>query len=257
MKINDFIEKSSQPQDIDTLYKSLESVLAHECGYDRVIFSLMSDHASLKLPAGHGIMRNYPDDWMRHYIAKGYEHIDPVRRFGFRSVGPFVWDSLPLVMNITEEQKTCMNESKEAGFYNGAAVCLRGAMGEIGGIGVAMSSQKKLDSPLEAKRKLSMLNIISHQFYSAFCHVHNQNVQSANQEVVLTKREVQVVGQMALGKKDMAIAHELNITNHAVHFHTRNILKKFQASNRIAAVIKAVNSGIVAPEQSLWIRQSV
>src|SRR5689334_12145670 len=101
MDLAKFIEATNETASVDELYRLLEQVILYECGYDHVLFSLMSDHRSLNLKAGHGIMRNYPDDWMKHYVEHGYEHLDPVRRFGFRHVGPFIWDQLPLVMDLS------------------------------------------------------------------------------------------------------------------------------------------------------------
>ena len=60
--------------------------------------------------------------------------------------GPFIWDSLPLVMDLTPRQALCMNECREAGFHDGAAVCLRGLTGELGGIGVASSTGGRSES---------------------------------------------------------------------------------------------------------------
>ena len=164
-----FIERSNAVTSVDELYRLLEEALRDMCGYDRVIFSLMSDHASLGLPAGHGIMRNYPDDWMRHYVEQGYEHVDPVRRFGFRHVGPFIWDSLPLVTALHPKQVLCMEECRSAGFHDGAAICLRGIDGELGGIGAAASVRSAPMSPAEAQHRLSLLNVIATQFYTVFC----------------------------------------------------------------------------------------
>jgi DNA-binding CsgD family transcriptional regulator len=255
MDIADFIVRSNEARNAEQLYHLLEAALADLCGYDRVIFSLMSDHASLGLKAGHGVMRNYPDDWMKHYVEKGYEYLDPVRQFGFRHVGPFVWDSLPLVMDLTPQQDICMRQCSEAGFYNGAAICLRGLTGELGGIGVASSSQKTPDDDKEAKYKLGMLNMIAQQFYVRFCALHERK-DAARLHINLTSREIEVMRHMALAKKDHAIAYDLNMTRHAVDFHVRNILKKFNAPNRMYAVMKAVNSGFLGLDEAAFIRQS-
>lgn len=254
--LTDYVLRSNDAATADELYHLLETALRDLCGYDRVIFSLMSDHTSLGLVAGHGVMRNYPDDWMKHYVAKGYEHIDPVRQFGFTHVGPFIWDSLPLVMPLSTNQDVCMNECKEANFYNGAALCLRGLVGELGGIGVASSSQKTPDSEREARYKIGMLNVIAQTFYAAFCNFHAKQGTTPPPEVSLTQREIEIIKQMALAKKDDTIAFDMNLTRHAVNFHTRNIMRKFNAPNRIAAVLQAVNSGILGIGEASFIRQS-
>lgn len=256
MDLTKFISCSNEAQTDEELYTCLERALFDICGYDRVLFSLMSDHSSLGLKEGHGIMRNYPDDWMRHYIESGYEFIDPVRRFGFRHVGPFIWDSLPLIMDLTPQQSVCMDECRDSGLYNGAAVCLRGLTGELGGIGVASSVKSGADSPEDVRYRLGLFNAIAQQFYVVFCALHDMRKAVDECEVVLTSREIEVIRHMARAKKDDCIAYEMNMSRHAVDFHVRNILKKFNAPNRMYAVMKAVNSGFLGLDEAVFIRQS-
>lgn len=251
-----FIEQSNSVASVDELYQGLEKALMSLCGYDRVIFSLMSDHHSIGLPAGHGIMRNYPDDWMRHYIEKGYEHIDPVRRFGFRHVGPFIWDSLPLVTSLHPKQIVCMEECRSAGFHFGAAICLRGVDGELGGLGVASSAPSGRQSDTEARYRLGVLNVIATQFYTAFVALNQRGgTPPAGSPVVLTQRELEVLRLMARALKDDAIAGDLGISRHAVDFHVRNILRKFATSSRLSAVIKAIGTGILPLESASLLRR--
>ncbi|MGE4350605.1 MAG: autoinducer binding domain-containing protein [Bdellovibrionales bacterium] len=256
MDLTQFISSSNEAKSAEELYTLLEQALFDVCGYDRVLFSLMSDHPSLGLREGHGVMRNYPDGWMKHYVEKGYEYIDPVRRFGFRHVGPFIWDALPLVMDLTPQQKICMHECCESGFYNGAAVCLRGLTGELGGIGVANSTNDASDKPEDVRYKLGLFNAIAQQFYVVFCAVHDKRKGMDDYRVVLTSREIEVIRHMARAKKDDCIAHDMNMSRHAVDFHVRNILKKFNAPNRMYAVMRAVNSGILGLDEAVFIRRS-
>lgn len=254
MNLQQFIEQSNAATDIDTVYRLLEAVLAHECGYDRVIFSLMSDHRSLGLKEGHGIMRSYPDDWMRHYVEKGYQHIDPVRRFGFRHVGPFIWDSIPLVVDLDPRQKLCMNQCEDAGFNNGAAICLRGVLGELAGIGCASSDPQGLLSEAAVRHRLSIFNAVAHQFYVVFCRLHQHLPTIPQSDVILTERELEVIQLMAQAKSTGVISDLLAISDGGVKFHAQNILRKFGVSDRISAVLKAIQNGVVAPDQAVFVR---
>lgn len=254
MNLQQFIEQSNTVTNIDALYALLEAVLKHECGYDRVIFSLMSDHKSLGLKEGHGIMRSYPDSWMRHYIERGYQRIDPVRRFGFRHVGPFIWDSIPLVVDLDPRQELCMNECQEAGFNNGAAMCLRGVMGEIAGIGCASSDNQGTLSEAAIRYRLSIFNAVAHQFYVVFCRLHERRPLSPQSHVMLTEREMEVIQLMAQAKSNGVISDLLAISDGGVKFHTQNILRKFGVSDRISAVLKAIHSGVVAPDEAVFAR---
>jgi DNA-binding CsgD family transcriptional regulator len=250
-----FIELSNETHTVEELYNLLEKTLLHECGYSRVIFSLMSKHESLGLEAGHGVMRNYPDDWMKHYIEHGFEHIDPVRRFGFRHVGPFIWDKLPLVMDLNPTQQLCLNMGREAGLHNGAAICLRGVMGEFAGIGAASSSSHGKLSEKDLKHRLSLLNAISHQFYVVFCALHDRKTSLADKQIELTPRELEVMRLMAAAKSDSVISDLLNISEGGVNFHARNILKKFGVSSRMSAVVKALHAGILGSDEAMLLRR--
>lgn len=248
-----FIDKSNEARTVDELYLLLEDTLRYECGFDRVIFSLMSDHSSLDLAAGHGIMRNYPDSWMKEYVAEGYEHVDPVRRFGFNNVGPFIWDQLPLVMDLSSKQKLCLERGREAGLYNGAAICLRGIMGEMAGIGCASSTPQGVQSARDLKMRLGLLNAISHQFYVAFTSLYVRHV-DPSRSIFLTEKELEVIRLMAIAKSDSDMSCILNISPNTVKFHANNILRKFGVSNRISAVMKAVHNGILGPAEARFLR---
>lgn len=254
MNLQRFIEQSNLAPDIDTLYSLLEAVLIHECGYDRVIFSLMSDHSSLDLKEGHGIMRSYPDDWMKHYVERGYQHIDPVRRFGFRHVGPFIWDAIPLVVDLDRRQELCMNECQDAGFNNGAAMCLRGVLGEIAGIGCASSNSQGTLSEAAVQYRLSIFNAVAHQFYVVFCRLHQRRPAKPQAHVILTERELEVIQLMAQAKSNGVISDLLSISDGGVKFHTQNILRKFGVSDRLSAVLKAIHNGVVAPDDAVFVR---
>lgn len=254
MTLSEFIEQSNEATTVEELYRLLEAVMQSECGYDRVIFSLMSNHDSLGLPAGHGLMRNYPDDWMRHYIERGYEQVDPVRRFGFRHVGPFLWDTIPVVMDLSPQQHLCLNQGRDAGLHNGAAVCLRGLMGEFAGVAGASSQRDVLPSEKAARRHLAVLNAISHQFYVAFCGLHQRRFDIHKMRVILTRKELDVLRLIAMSKSDGVIAELLQTSPHTVNFHVRKILKKFNVSDRIGLIKAVLDSGILAPEETVFPR---
>ena len=82
--------------------KYRELVAAPNVGtYDKVIFSLMSDHPAQNQKAGHGIFANYPEDWMQHYAENGYEAIYPVRKHIPLAEGAFSWNSLYQYKRLT------------------------------------------------------------------------------------------------------------------------------------------------------------
>lgn len=61
----------------------------------------------------------------------------------------------------------------------------------------------------------------------------------------LSKRELEVLEQLKLGKTNKAIAEELFITERTVKFHVSTLLNKLDAKNRTDAVQVALKRGIV------------
>jgi DNA-binding NarL/FixJ family response regulator len=61
----------------------------------------------------------------------------------------------------------------------------------------------------------------------------------------LSKREIEVLGLLALGKTTAQISAELYISENTVKTHVRHILEKLNAGNRTEAVIKATQLGLI------------
>jgi DNA-binding NarL/FixJ family response regulator len=60
----------------------------------------------------------------------------------------------------------------------------------------------------------------------------------------LTERELEIFEQLASGKSNHDIAHELSLSTNTVHNHIASILAKLHLDNRIQAAVQAVRSGI-------------
>jgi DNA-binding NarL/FixJ family response regulator len=62
----------------------------------------------------------------------------------------------------------------------------------------------------------------------------------------LTPREREVLGLMAQGLSNKAIAQRLSITEHTAKFHVNAVLQKLGADGRTAAVVKAARLGWIS-----------
>jgi DNA-binding NarL/FixJ family response regulator len=62
----------------------------------------------------------------------------------------------------------------------------------------------------------------------------------------LTPRERDVLGLLAEGLTNRQIAERLVVSEHTVHRHVTNILRKLDLPSRAAAAAQAVRSGVAA-----------
>ena len=240
MRIEDFIEQSNQATNLTTLF-SIYSAAMEQYGYDRVLFALVNDHPTLQQEAQHGVVKNYPEDWVAHYLAEGYDKIDPVRQRVMVSVEAFTWDQLVATTQFSKIQQKLFNEAREAGLNNGIGIPLRGPGGTIAGVGAA-SSQLNV-SPFN--RFGQRANLITYQFYFSFWRLMEQKNSKAN--VQLSQREKDILLWSATGKSREDIALALFISSHTVDYHIRNIFRKLETHTMISAVVKAIQMGYINP----------
>lgn len=62
----------------------------------------------------------------------------------------------------------------------------------------------------------------------------------------LTSREMEVLGLVAEGLSNKAIAKELSLSEHTVKFHLNGIMGKLDVQSRTAAVVRATRLGLIA-----------
>ena len=61
----------------------------------------------------------------------------------------------------------------------------------------------------------------------------------------LTPREIEVLGMLAEGHSNKAIAHHLGISEHTVKFHVTSIMAKLNAGSRTEAVTLGLRQGLI------------
>jgi DNA-binding CsgD family transcriptional regulator len=237
MGIEEFIEASNKATSVEELFDLYKTAMA-ELGFDRLIFSLMTDHLSIERNAGHGIMLNYPADWMHFYSEHHYQVTDPVRHKMYTSPGVFTWQSL-IQPHLTKTQIHTLAQGDEAGLHDGIGVPLRGPRGAIAGIGAASSAGGvQLD-----KNILSIAQMLSQQFYTAYL-----GLEKKPQEVpfvVLSDREQEVLKWTAAGKTRAEVGDIMCLSENTISFHIKAILRKLDANNIMLAVLKALHMGLI------------
>ena len=244
MGIEEFIDTSNKSTSVDELFKLYSQSMA-AIGFDRVIFSLMTEHIAIERESGHGVIANYPAEWMSYYNENRFEVIDPVRRAIYSSNNIFTWDDLLEGDNLTKNQRNLMHMGEDAGLHNGIGVPFRGSRGAIAGVGAA-SSVKSLKG--KDRNSLSMANLLSQQFYTVFMELEKARVKDRAAEdlaICLSDREQEILQWCSRGKTKWEIGQIISISEHTVNFHIKNVMKKLDANNISLAILRALNLGLI------------
>lgn len=233
-----YISDTNKATSIDTLF-ALFAREMERLGYDRILMALMTDHPELKKEAEHGILKSYPEDWVKHYLQQGYDCIDPIRSSAFIRSGVFTWQEVIEQNQLSKKQQRMFSEAREAGLYSGVGVSLRGNNGAVAAVGAANSvAEFAADT-----NQLAVVNLLSQQFYSCFWRLLRKLPHE--QPVSLSEKEQEVLKWCARGYTKAEIGSKLTISSHTVDYHIRNTLRKLQARNMTAAVVQALNRGLI------------
>lgn len=233
-----FIEKTNQCVDVQQAFTILQETLA-TLGFDRVVYSLITDNPLLQQKRGHGVLRNYPEDWMQYYKEKDYFHLDPVIKIIKQQSGAFHWDDLGQFKSLDKKETLLMNEAREATLYDGIGFSVHEA-GRIIGMGAASSTGKIDKNPII----LSLVNALCYQFH-AFYYKKSRKAQT--ESISLSRRETEILCFTAEGKTQSEIAEILVISEDTVKTYFKRIYGKLGVNSNTLAVVKAITYGLIAP----------
>ncbi|MDB5492617.1 MAG: hypothetical protein JWO78_2466 [Micavibrio sp.] len=207
-------------------------------GYERIAYSLVTDHPSLGLPRQHGLATSYPDDWMKFYKEKNYAELDPVTQTVLSSRKPFFWSDVVDDPGIAQSSLRLMREAEDSGVTDGISISLCGQGNELVGIGLARKSALK-ENHYSVLSGAYLLSVYFHETYRAML--------SKPLKIKLTARETEILSWAAEGKTDDDIAAILNISQNTVRFHWKKVFTKLEAHGRIYAITKAIRLNLITP----------
>lgn len=228
--------KANNPASLFSIYKSFLS----NFGFDKIVYSFITDINSLGLKKQHAIENNYPEDWLKYYMKNNLMELDPVPKKGLSSNSLFLWDDIKLDNIKEKKQIQIMNEAKEAKLLNGVGIPLH-SLNEVAGVGIASS----VGGAFIDKDSLATIRCATMQFHWSYSELIRKN--SIHKAFSLTKREKEILHWYAEGKSDYDIATILSISVDTIRFHSKNIYSKLEVNQRLFAVVKALKYGIISP----------
>ncbi|MBO0346858.1 autoinducer binding domain-containing protein [Roseibium sp. CAU 1637] len=217
-------------------------------GYNHACLTLITEHPSVGLTQFHGFATDYPEDWMKYYMAEGYFAVDPVIHSCLSGRLPFFWDDAVakqkrdagLSEALLNTSRQLMHQAADAGLASGIGIPLVSRAGEVAAVGVS----REMKSEASSFQELAEVNLMAGAFYERFMSFY-----SAENAVSYTPREVDVLSWSAEGKTDQDIATILGISTATVRYHWANIFTKMNVANKIQATCQAVRLGVIAVQR--------
>jgi DNA-binding CsgD family transcriptional regulator len=238
MRVSEFIEQANRTVSKEELFRLLADT-ANEMGFDRLAYGVLRNNLSQPLPEHHApaVALNYPDDWVDHYFAHGFQTIDPIVRYTPVMSTPYPWAQLNRRFDLDKDENRVMNEAREAGLRTGVSVPLHGPWGAVNVVSFVSSSDN-----IDCTSRLGHLHAIAAQFSVAY-------TSEAREGSVLiphlSEREKECLRWSAQGKSSWDTGVILGISEFTVNFHIKKAMQKLETNNRIVAVVKAIRFGLI------------
>ena len=220
----------------EQVHKALLSISAG-LGFDAFLYRGRFQSGCVRLV--EHIESNYNPSWRQHYDKEHYVQVDPTVQHACSSLSPLIWSD---AMYATDVQKRFKDEARQYGLAEGATFPVHSRNGDFGMLSLSLSDSDE-EARQHARAMLSwgaLLAAMTHETMTRIVKGH-----SAAQSPKLTRREAEILAWIAQGKSNWEIARLVDISEHGVSYHVRNILLKFDVGSRHRAVAKAQIYGLL------------
>ncbi|MFB9263531.1 autoinducer binding domain-containing protein [Bradyrhizobium erythrophlei] len=245
--IRRIVEKVGQANDFQIAFQHLQEIAR---AIEMPFLTVVPDLSSVVRPINNmssalTFSKNRQDDFRRTYDKRQYRLKSPVYLACRYQPFPFVWRtrgewSIPIALD--SGQRRILRFAEKYGMSGGICVPVHMPRGRIGSLGFLDFEHADLDRILaEYRMELTTVGLYIMDAYFRNYAGPAPLVSLRH----LTKREVDCLTLVARGMSDKEIAIELKIGPGTSRFHIDNASRKLQASNRIQAVARAAQLGLI------------
>jgi LuxR family quorum-sensing system transcriptional regulator SolR len=214
---------------------SVLAKIGNELGFEYCAYGMQ-----LPLPVSNPklvMLNNYPDKWRERYQKENYLLVDPTVAHGMNSMMPLIWSD-----NVFANSRPFWEDARDHGLRVGWARSCHDGKGVGGLLTLARSHESISVQELgHSNHKMSWLAQAAHETLAQILTSKFLPEVEAN----LSLREIEVLRWTAEGKTSSEVGDIMAISKRTVNFHVSNSLQKLNASNKIAAVIKAAKLGLL------------
>lgn len=241
MNLIEFISETSTCTEVDNLVHRFITFIG-QYGFDQFVMSDMSHDNTNQKEKHHGLLVNYPKEWMNHYVTNHYIDHDPVYQKALTSRRPFTWKSATYAPETTQTGIRIMNEAQECKLYDGIALSIHQPLGQIIGMGISGSAKGVENSPTIT----NLIAAASNHFFMVYSDISGWN-DPHKRIPKLTERERETLFWLSRGKNRSDIADICTISESTVNRYCEKAFQKLEVNSSTMAVAKAIRMGLIRP----------
>ena len=230
-KLEDFIERTRHAMTTEAVRCLFADALKDE-GFENLVF------ASTRNGGLHQIVwAEFPAGYVEAYRDHGWDRIDPVMERAQRARRPFAWAEVTQPSVLTAAQRTFLEDCRAIGVHSGLTVPLHAPGRQVDLVSVSLRHEQEAPSA-----RVPFIYALAAQ---AWLRHGELAAPSTAEAPVLSCRELEILKWAKDGKTNWEIGRILSISEKTVEFHLARIMQKLDASNRIVAVVIAIQHGLL------------
>jgi LuxR family transcriptional regulator, quorum-sensing system regulator SdiA len=239
----DQLSKIRELKSKDAIIVELEHLLIH---YNFYYFGLYATMTSKGTRAYEPMAERWPVGWMDHYRKNNFEEYDPTNRFIHQCQIGFRWRDAINAFKADPQRKKIerfVSDARKYGLEDGYVFPIHGRNGLLGKL--VLSGR-----PVElSNREMALFDTLAkamHWQIRLFSDNENEALSLPDNEVSLTKRELQTLRLLAEGMTSIEIGVQMKISNHTVDWYMNGLQTKLKAHNRQHAVARGFRLGLIS-----------
>lgn len=226
---------------MDVLHETVSAL-----GFPAVVYSHM---VSPRLPDGSWqppplATRNYPRGWDRLWWDRFSTH-DPYFHACFEGNLTIDWAEVQRRNGLTTIQRDCWHYLADQQLSKGLTIPIHLPRGQFAFVSAVVDVSSDEEWERIKRGSADALFLVAHHFHSFVARRFGSPFPAQN-EIVLTGRELECLGWVARGKTSAEIAAIIGRSDETVRIHIKNAMRKLGVSTRAQAVISAVDAGILS-----------
>jgi len=228
-----FVEASRRVASLSDLRRCYFRTVDSE-GYENGIL-----HTALGRKVAEIVWHKFPDGYGDAYIAHRWESIDPIFAHAMRARRAFLWSDVT-ARRLSKQQRSFMDESRDLKVHSGILFPFHGPGHRLDIISVSRRTKEAVNPAV-----IPVLHAISSQAWLRYLELSRQPLFVGSDPEPLSSRELEILKWCKDGKSRRDIQEILSVTRQGVDYHITKIFKKLGASNRISAVVIALQRGLI------------
>lgn len=235
-----FAETAQSCPDLPQLGALLGDV-TRELGFH--YFALL-DHASLGAQ-GAGLLRidNYPAEWVEEHVSRGYAIDDPVHLASRRTNIGFDWCELGKLIRLERCHRTILARSRRFGLGTGLTVPANVPGEPSASCSFALRTGFELPTV-----RLHCAELIGAH---ALCAARRLRPAAPSPRPHLSRRELQCLRLVALGKTDWEIARILGLSSHTARQYVKRARAAYDTVSRTQLVVYGLRDAWISFEDAI------